>query len=96
MGCKAITTQSETFSLDKMYDEDYTLQQIYTKFKKLSKNHEPLNKDDSTLLEGIYDYLEDNYYKCCICDNYFEDHEYIDENATRQECYTCFTEFDNY
>ncbi|KKM21733.1 hypothetical protein LCGC14_1632470 [marine sediment metagenome] len=38
MGCKTTTTQSlKDFNLDKMYDEDYTLQQIYTKFKQLSK-----------------------------------------------------------
>ncbi len=97
MGCKTITTQSsETFSLDKMYDEDYTLQQIYIKFKQLSKNHKALNKDDTTLLEEINDYLEENYYKCYICDCYFEDHDYIDQNATNHECYSCFTEFDNY
>ncbi|KKL08859.1 hypothetical protein LCGC14_2571650 [marine sediment metagenome] len=47
---------------------NYTLQQIYTKFKQLSKNHETLNKNDTTLLEEIYDYLEKNYYKCYICD----------------------------
>ena len=97
MGCKTTTTQSlKDFNLDKMYDEDYTLQQIYTKFKQLSKNHETLNKNDSNLLEEIYVYLEENYYKCYICDTYFEDHEYVDENANRQECYNCFTEFDNY
>ncbi len=96
MGYKTITTQSlKDFNIDKMYDEDYTIQQIYTKFKQLSKNHETLNVNDSNLLEEIYDYLEENYYKCCICDTYFEDHEFVDENATRQECITCFTEFDN-
>ena len=94
MGCKTITTQSsETFSLDKMYEEDYTLQQIYNKFKQLSKKHKTLNKDDTTLLEEIHDYLEENYYKCCIRDDYFENHEFIDENATRQQCYSCFIEF---
>ncbi|KKM21734.1 hypothetical protein LCGC14_1632480 [marine sediment metagenome] len=61
----------------------------------LVKN-ETLNTNDSNLLEEIYDYLEENYYKCYICDIYFEDHEYVDENANRQECYNCFTEFDNY
>ncbi len=97
MGCKTIITQSsETFSLDKMYDEDYTLQQIYNKFKQLSKNHKTLSKDDTTLLEEIYDYLEENYYKYYICEDYFEDHEFVNENATRQECYIYFTEFDNY
>ena len=97
MGYKTITTQSlKDFNIDKMYDEDYTIQQIYTKFKQLSKNHEVLSKNDATLLEDIYDYLEENYYKCYICDTYFEDHEYIDENATRQECYSYITEFDYY
>ena len=62
----------------------------------LSKKHETLSKDDTTLLEEIYDYLEENYYKCYICDDYFEDHEFVDENATRQESYSCFTQFDNY
>ncbi len=92
-----MTTQTpKTFSLDKMYDEEYTLQQIYNKFKQLSKKHKTLNKDDATLLEEIHDYLEENYYKCYVCRDYFEDHEYTDQNTTRQECYTCFTEFDNY
>ncbi len=77
MGCKTITTQSsEIFSLDKMYDEDYTLQQINNKFKQLSKEWKTLNKDDIKLLEEIHDYLEENYYKCYICDDYFEDHEF--------------------
>ncbi len=67
MGCKTITNQtSETFSLDKMYDEDYTLQQIYNKFKQLSKEWKTLNKNDATLLEEIHNYLEENYYKCYI------------------------------
>ena len=97
MGCKTTTTQTpNNFSLDKMYDEDYTLQQIYNKFKQLSKEWKTLNTNDTTLLEEIHDYLEENYYKCHICNVYFEDHEFIDDNATRQECYTCFTEFDNY
>ncbi len=41
MGCKPITTAIQplnTFSLDKIYDEDYTLQQIYKKFTQLSKD----------------------------------------------------------
>ena len=97
MGCKTITTQtSEAFSLDKMYEEDYTLQHICNKFKQLSKNYKTLNKRNINLLEEIYDYLEENYYKCYICDIYFEDHEFVDENTTRQECYSCFTEFDSY
>ncbi len=97
MGVKTITTQTpQIFSLDKMYDEEYTLQQIYNKFKQLSKNHKALNKDNATLLEEIHDYLEENYYKCYICGDFFDDHEHTNQNATRQECYTCFTEFDNY
>ena len=81
MECKTITTHSlKDFNLDKMYNEDYTLQQIYTKFKQLSKNHEALSKNDTTLLEEIYDYLEENYYKCYICVDYFEDHAFVDEN----------------
>ena len=77
-----------------MYDEDYTLQQIYNKFKQLSKEWKTLNKHSSSLLDEIHDYLEESYYKCYICEDYFEDHEFIDENSTHQECYTCFTEFE--
>lgn len=99
MGYKTITTDTlplKNFSLSKMYDEDYTLQQIYKIFKRLSKDWKALSKKDTSLLEEIHDYLEENYYKCHICGDYFEDHEFIEENATRQECYPCFTEFDNY
>ena len=99
MGCKAQTTDTLTihnFSLDKLYDEDYTLQQIHNIFTQLTKNHKTLDQKHASLLEEIHDYLEENYYKCYICGDYFEDHEYINENATHQDCYSCFTEFDSY
>ena len=86
----------QSFSLDEMYDESYSLQQIYTIFKHLNKNWKSLNPKNTKKFEEIHDYLAENFHKCYICGDYFEDHDYTDKNATRHECYTCFTEFDSY
>ncbi len=93
MGCKSITTLSlKNFSLDQMYNEDYTLQQIYHLFTQLDKDWKTLNKKNAILLEEIHDYLEENYYNCHLCGTYFEDHAFTDSDQTRHECYSCFTE----
>jgi len=99
MGCKAQTANPLTihnFSLDEMYEENYSLQQIYRIFKQLDKNWKALEPKKIHILEEIYDFLEENYYKCYVCGDYFKDHAFVDENATRQECYSCFTETDFY
>jgi len=90
------TVSKQTFDLDEMYDENYSLQQIYHVFNQLDKNWKTLDQKDAQLLEDIYDYLEQNYYKCHVCGVYFEDHAFINENDTRHECYSCFTESDIY
>ncbi|KKM87156.1 hypothetical protein LCGC14_1271780 [marine sediment metagenome] len=93
MGCKSIATLSlRNFSLDKMYDEDYSLQQIRHIFNQLDKNWRTLDQKHATLLEDIYDYLEESYYNCWVCGVYFEDHAFTDPNQTRHECYGCFSD----
>lgn len=95
MGCKAKANSNLTthnFSLDEMYEEAYSLQQIYKFFRQLDKNWKTLDQKHATLLEEIHDYLEENYYNCCVCGTYFEDHAFTNPNYSRQECYSCFTE----
>ena len=82
------------FNLDKMFDSIYPLDVVNKIFKKLDKNWKSLNDKDSQLLVDIHDFLESNYYKCEICDNFFEDHHFVDEN--RPECWDCFSEKYNY
>lgn len=56
MGCKSITTLSlKNFSLDQIYDEDYSLQQIYHIFKQIDKNWKTLDQKNAALLEEIHD-----------------------------------------
>lgn len=93
MGCKSITTLSlKNFSLDKMYEEDYSLPQIYRILKQLDKDWKTLDQKHATLFKEIHDYLEENYYNCQVCGEYFEDHAFTDPDQTRQECYSCFTD----
>ncbi|HDZ17124.1 hypothetical protein LCGC14_1333360 [marine sediment metagenome] len=97
MGCKAQITDTPTihnFSLDEMYDENYSLKQIYTIFKQLDKNWKTLGQKHVTLLEEIHDYLEENFYKCCVCGEYFQEHEFTNPDYSYHECYSCFTEPD--
>jgi len=81
----------QDFSLDKMYDEDYTLEQLQRIFKKLNKEWRTLDQKHATLLEEIHDYLAENFHKCCVCEIFFEDHEYTNSNQDKQECHSCFT-----
>jgi len=96
MDCKSntptLTISIKDFSLDKMYDEDYSLQQIYHIFKQLDKDRKTLDQKHATLLEEVHDYLEENYYSCRVCGIYFEDHAFTDPEQTRHECYSCFTD----
>ena len=99
MGCKTQTTNTLTihnFSLDEMYDENYSLQQIQRICNQLDKNWKTLDQKHAILLEEIHDYLEENFYKCCVCGIYFEEHAFINPDYTRHECYSCFTEPDSY
>ena len=59
-------------------------------------DYHPSSKGNQIIAESIYDYLEQNYYKCYMCGEYFEDHPFINPNTNRQECYSCFTESYNY
>jgi len=99
MRCKAqinSTVSKQNFIVDEMYDESYSLPQIYSVFKQLDKKWKTLDQKDTQLLEDIHDYLEQNYYQCHVCGTYFEDHAFIDENATLHECYSYVTESDFY
>ena len=91
-----ISVPKHKFSVDEMYDEKYSLQHIYPVFKQLDKKWKTLDQKDTQLLEDIHDYLEQNYYQCHVCGTYFEDHAFTNDNATRQECYCCFTESNFY
>ena len=95
MGCKSTTNTTLTphnFSLDEMYEENYSLQQIHKIFNHLDKNWKSLDQRHATLLEEIHDYLEQNHYNCYVCGVYFEDHAFTNPDHTRQECYSCFAE----
>ena len=95
MGCKSQINCSVTmqnFNLDEMYEKRYSLQQISKVFKQFDKIWRTLDQKHATLFEEIHDYLEENYYNCYVCGDYFEDHTFTDPDNSYQECYSCFTE----
>jgi len=91
-----ISVSKHNFSVDEMCDGKYSLQDIHHVFKQLDKKWQTLDQKDTQLLEDIHDYLEQNYYQCYVCGEYFEDHAFTNDNATLHECHNCFTESDFY
>jgi len=83
------TKTSMILDLDRMYAKEYSLKYL-EKYLKFLESQFPFNEAQEEKYDDIVSFLDLNYWKCPICDRYFEDHHWINPHSHAQpECLDC-------